>query len=65
MSYIDDSGDCEDQALVHTRFCLLFKCQEWRLGKLWMPRLVKREGQWHCPKCNGSYGADAVKPRKE
>lgn len=49
---VDDSADCEDQALVPTVVCVNWKCRS--------PRLIKtRQGRWVCPTCGGSYGKDA------
>lgn len=49
---IDDSADCEDQALVPTEFCHAWPCQN-------VPLVKDRNGYWTCPKCSGNYGKDA------
>jgi|GEM_PF-4974412 len=54
---IDDSADCEDQALVRTARCTNWLCRDWRCRG---PELVKdRRGFWVCPECKHSYGKDA------
>lgn len=60
-SAIDDSADCEDQALAPTAVCLNWQCEEWFN---WMdgpirPPLVLRGKFWCCPKCGASYGEHA------
>lgn len=54
---VDDSADCEDQALVKTDRCTNWLCRDWH-GR--GPMLIKEpRGNWTCPKCKSSYGKDA------
>lgn len=58
---------CEEQAMVHTDHCTLFKCQDWdrETGGITYPLLVKDEnGFWVCPDCGSSYGRDALQDKK-
>jgi hypothetical protein len=51
--------DCEDQGMMATDHCTLFRCQTWLGSRRIMPTLVNRDGDWCCPKCGASYGRDA------
>jgi hypothetical protein len=54
-----NDDDCEDQGMMATSHCTLFRCQTWVGDKRIRPELVKRNGDWCCPKCSASYGSAA------